>query len=182
MVGIPTNIADAAAAIRDGSIVPQDVKIGEIVVSALTGLQTPKRKEVTRRPVQAGYSVSMGVIDVPDEIEMDIVLANPDYSPEGLVTAALTGSPEQLTETWTEKRDALYAAMDAREIVDCTTHDQGFPPEFVIESIEPAYDSEEDWERWIGTVRLVHFGIQSGETAVDLADAKTAAIAAVGAL
>lgn len=182
MVGIPTNIADAVASFRTGDLVPQEIKIGGLVVSALTGLRTPRRKDVTRRPVQAGYSVSMGVIDVPDEIELDVVFGNPDYSAEGFLTAALTGAVEQLTETWVEKRDALYALFDTREIVDCTTHDRGYPPEYVISDIDPQYDSEEDWEGWIGTVRLVHFGIQSGETAVDLADAKTAAIAAVGSL
>lgn len=178
-MSIPTNIADAAAAIRDGSIGAQDVMIGELVVSALTGVRISERKEVTRRPVQAGYSVDMGVIDVPVEIEMDIVLANPDYSAEGLVTAALTGSPEQLTETWTEKRDTLYALMRNKEIIDVTTHDQGFSG-FVIESIDPMYDAEEDWEGWIGSVRLVAFSNQGGATAVDMANAKTAATAAVG--
>jgi hypothetical protein len=181
MVGIPTNIADAAASIRDGSIVPQEVKIGDVVVSALTGARITQRKEVTRRPVQAGYSVDVGVIDTPTEIEMDIVLANPDYSPEGLVTAALTGSPEQLTETWTEKRDALYATMESKEIIDVTTHDQGFSS-FVIESIDPVYDANEDWEGWIGTVRLVSFGNQGGDAEVSLADAATAALAAVGGM
>jgi hypothetical protein len=178
-MSIPTNIADAAAGIRDGTIGVQQVKIGDVVVSALSSVRITKRKEVTRRPVQAGYSVEMGVIDVPTEIEMDIILANPDYSPEGLVTAALTGSPEQLAETWTEKRDALYAVMETKEIVDVTTHDQGFAS-FVIESIEPNYDAEEDWEGWIGTVRIVSFRNQGGETAVDMASAKTAATAAMG--
>ena len=176
---IPTNIADAIAGLRDGTIGSQQVKIGDLYVSALSGLRIPKRKEVTRRPVQAGYSVDMGVIDTPTEIEMDIVLANPDYSPEGFVTAGLTGSPEQLTETWTEKRDLLYSTMESKEIVDVTTHDQGFSS-FVIESIEPHYDAEEDWEGWVGTVRLVHFGNQSGTSAVDIADAKTAATVYVG--
>lgn len=181
MVGIPTNIADAAAAVRGGDIFPQEVKIGDLVVSALTGLRTPRRKEITRRAVQAGYSVSMGVIDVPDEIEMDIIFANPDYSLEGILTSVLTGSPEQLAETWVEKRDALYALFDSREIIDCTTHDQGYPPVFVIESIEQQNDADDDWEGWIGTVRLVQFGTQSGDTAVDLLSAASAATAGVGA-
>ena len=180
-MGISTNIADAAAAVREGSIGIQNVMIGDVFVSSLTALRITYRKEVTRRPVQAGYSIPMGVIDTPIEIEMDIVLANPDYSVEGLVGAALTGSPEQLSETWTEKRDALMALWSSKEIVDVTSHDQGFSG-YVIESIEPQYDAEEDWEGWIGTVRLVYWGDQGGETARDLADAKTAAKASMGVL
>lgn len=176
---IPTNIADAVASIRDGSIGAQQVMIGDLIVSALTGVRIVHRKEVTRRPVQAGYSVDVGVIDVPVEIEMDIVLANPNYSPEGFVTAGLTGNLELLTQTWTEKRDLLYTIQENKEIVAVTTHDMGFP-KFVIESIEPVYDAEEDWEGWIGTVRLVSFGNQGGDTAVDISAAKTAADANVG--
>ena len=179
-MGITTNIADVVAGLRDGSIVPREVRIGTVVVSALTGLRTPRRKDVTRRPVQAGYSVSMGVIDVPDEIEMEVVLANPDYSPEGMVTAALTGSVSSLTETWAEKRDALYALFDDKEIVDFTTHEIGYPPVYVVAEIDPQYDSEEDWEGWIGTVRLVQFGSQANDTAVDVDKAKTAASSYVG--
>lgn len=180
-MSIPTNLADAVAGVRDGTIGVQQVKIGNIVVSALSGLRVTRRKEVTRRPVQAGYSVDMGVIDTPDQVEMDIVLANPDYSPEGLVTAAATGSLSALTDTWTDKRDQLYAIMDGREIVDITTHDQGFSS-FVIEEIEPHYDVEEDVDGWVGTVRLVKFANQNSTTAVDLANAKSAAKAYVGGL
>lgn len=179
-MSIPTNIADAVASIRDGSLVPMEVKIGPVVVSALTGLRTPRRKDVTRRPVQAGYSVSMGVIDVPDEIEMEIVLANPDYSPEGMVTAALTGGVESLTQTWREKRDALRELFESRTIVDFTTHEEGYPEVYVVSEYDPIYNSEEDWEGWIGTVRLSQFGTQSGDTAVDVDAAKTAANAYIG--
>jgi hypothetical protein len=177
---IPTNVADAVAGIRDGSIVTQQVKIGSVVVSALSSLRVPRRKDVTRRPVQAGYSVQMGVIDVPDEISMDIILANPDYSPEGLVTAALTGSVAALTETWKEKRDALYSIFDNKEIVAVTTHENGYPPIYVIDEIDPKFEADEDYEGWIGSVHLVQFGSQSGDTAVDMAAAKTAATAYVG--
>ena len=180
-MSIPTNLADAVAGVRDGTIGAQQVKIGELIVSALTGVRISRRKEVTRRPVQAGYSVDMGVIDTPDQIEMDIVLANPDYSPEGLITAAVTGSVSELTETWTDKRDQLYAIMDGREIIDVTTHDHGFSS-FVIEEIEPRFDAEEDVEGWVGTVRLVKFANQNSTTAVDLANAKSAAKAYVGGL
>lgn len=179
-MSIPTNISDAVASIRDGSITPKEVKIGPVVVSALTGLRTPRRQEVTRRPVQAGYSVSMGVIDVPDEIEMDIVLANPDYSSEGMVTAALTGSVSALTQTWREKRDALFSLFDTKEIVDFTTHEESYGAIYVVSEIETHYDNEEDWEGWVGTIHLIQFGEQLGDTSVDIDAAKTAADAYVG--
>ena len=180
-MSIPTNIADAAAAVKDGTLVPQNVMIGDVVISALIGLRAPRRKEVTRRPVQAGYSVALGVIDVPDEVEMVVVLGNPDYSPETLVTAAPTGEMSSLTDTWKEKFDTLEAYFNNKDLVDFTTHDKGYPPTFVIEEMDPLYDNEEDWEGWIGTIRLVDFGSQgASQTAVDLDDAKTAAKAYVG--
>jgi len=177
---IPTNLADAIAGMRDGTIGVQQIMIGDVIVSALGELRMPVRKDITRRPVQAGYSVSKGIIDTPDEIEMDIVLANPDYSPEGLVGAAINGDVESLTETWVEKKDQIYSDFNEKKIISFTTHEQGFPPIYAIEMIDPKYNAEEDWEGWIGTVRLVKFGIQSGATSVDLADAKKAATVYVG--
>lgn len=180
-MSIPTNLVDAIASIRDGTIGSQQAMIGDVFISALLAVRHTCRKEITRRPVQAGYSVSIGVIDTPEELEMDIVLANPDYSPEGLITAAITGSLTLLKETWVEKRDQLYATMAAKEIITATSHDQSFA-EYVIEEIQPTYDAEDDWDGWQGTVRLVHFGNQGGDTAVDLANAKTAATAYGGAM
>jgi hypothetical protein len=178
-VSIPTNMADAVAGIRDGTIGIQQVMIGDIVVSALIGLRTPSRYEVTSRPVQSGYSIELGMIQAKEPIEMTIILTNPDYSPEGLVTAALTGSVDALTETWVEKRDTLYAYQSARSIIPLTTHDRGFS-EVVVELIDPRFDPEEDWDAWIGDVTFRPFSSQSGESAVDLEDAKTAANSAVG--
>ena len=175
-----TNLADAIAGLRDGTLGTQQVKIGSLVVSALLGLSIPRKKKITKRPVQAGYAVAMGVIDVPDEIEMDIVLADPVFLPEGMVASALTGLPEEISETWKEKKDLLYSMFDEKEIVDLTTHEVGYPPIYVIKEIDPKYEAEEDWDGWIGTVRLAQFGAQDGTSAVDMDDAKTAATAYVG--
>lgn len=180
-MSIPTNIADVIAGIRDQSLGLQQVMIGDLVVDSLTGLSIKRAKEVTRRPVQAGYNVDLGVIDTPLEIEMSVVLANPDYSPEGFVTAALTGDLSQLTSTWREKRDQLYDMWGAKEILPVTTHDQGFD-NLVIDWIEDLYDNEEDWEGYVGVVHLVAFGGANQDSVVGLENAENAAKVYVGVM
>ena len=180
-MSIPTNLADAIAGIRDGSLGTQQAMIGDIVIDALTSLQITRTKQVTDKPVQAGFSVGVGVIDVPMEIEIGLIFANPDYSPEAFITAGLTGQLEALGSTWIEKRDKLYAKFQSREIVTVTTHDQGFSS-FVISSVSDQYDSEEDWDGYIGTVTLSEFGTRNLDSVVDLENAATAAKAYVGEL
>ena len=181
-MSMPTNIVDAVAGIRNGTIGIQQVMIGDLVVNVLNGLQIIRQKEVTRRPVQAGYSVDLGVIDLPLEIRMRCIFTNPDYSPEGLITAGLTGSLEALTMTWVEKRDRLYGIFNGKEIVSATTHDQSFPAIFIVDSVDDIYDPEEDGDGYIGEVHLVQFGVNNSATVDDVAQAKTAAKAMVGGL
>lgn len=176
-----TNIIDAVMAGRDGDVGVQQAKIGDLLIDVLRGLRVTHRKEVTRRPVQRGFSVDVGVNDTPVEVEMDIAFCNPDFSPEGMLEAAISGSVEVITKTYREKVDELFAAFNEKRIVDATTHDATYYP-LVIEEISPLYDNEEDLEGWVGTVRLVSFNNQGGDTAVDINDAETAATVAAGAL
>lgn len=181
-MSIPNNIVDAAAQIKDGTLgVIELITIGDVQVSALTGLQAPREKEVTRRRVQAGFEVINGVIDMSTDIVLDIVLANPDFSPEAAVTAALTGSFAGFTETWRDKRDALYAIFDTNEIVSVTTHDNTYPSR-VITRIAPVYSNEENYDCFIAQVTLAPFDNQQDEAASDVAGAMTAAKQSVGSL
>jgi hypothetical protein len=176
-----TNILNAVMAGKDGALGIQKAKIGDLLLDCVTGIRPVYRKEVTRRPVQTGFTVDVGVLDTPFELELDIVLANPAFSPENLVGAALTGNVAALTKTWREKRDELFALYNDKTIVDVTTHDQSYSP-LVIYEITPQYDVEMDVDGWIGTVHLIAFNNQGGDTALDLADASTAATVAGGAL
>lgn len=181
-MSIPTNIVDAAAQIRDGTIGVIDlITIGDLQVSALTGLQVPREKDVTRRRVQAGFEVINGMLDVSTDIIMDIVLGNPDFSPEAGVTAALTGSFAGFTETWRDKRDTLYAMFDDNEIINVTTH-EGSYPSYVISRINPVFDNEENWDCYIATVTLTPFNNQQLQSITDVADAMTASRKSVGGL
>ena len=179
---IPTNLADAIAAAQNGSDAITQILIGDILVTELTGLRVTRRKEVNRRPVQSGFSVDIGVLDTPTEIEMDILLANPRYSAEDMITAALTGNFSGITETSDELRDALYAMMEAKEIVDIQTHDALYSS-FVISQIDPYYDADENWNGFLAHVTFQSFGSQGdSSSAVDLANAKTSASKYVGGL
>lgn len=181
-MSIPNNIVDAAAQIKDGTLgVISLITIGDVQVSALTGLQQPREKDVTRRRVQAGFEVINGMVEISTDIVMDVVLANPDFSPEAAVTAALTGTFAGFTETWRDKRDGIYAMFEADEIINGTTH-QGAFNSYVISRIEPLFDDAENYDCWIGRITLTPFNNQTLEAIADVAGAITAGRKTVGGL
>jgi hypothetical protein len=181
-MSIPTNIADVASQIADGTIgVIGTIKIGDLTVSALTGLQAPVEKDVTRRPVQAGFDVLVGMIDTPTDLIMDVVLLDPDFSAEAGVTAALSGEWAGFTESWRDKRDLLYSLFDGREVVTATTHDRVYPAR-VIRRINPLYDSDQNWNGWVGQVTLTPFDNRQQGSADDVAGAMTSGLQSVGGL
>lgn len=181
-MSIPTNMIDAAAQIKDGTLgVIKLITIGDIQVSALTGLSALREKEVTRRRVQAGFEVINGAVELATDLVLDIVLANPDLSPEAGVTAALTGSFAGFLDTWRDKKDALYAEFDAGTILSVTTHENTYPAR-VISRIEPLFDVENNWDCWIGRVTFTPFDNQQNEAISDVATAITAGKKSVGGL
>lgn len=146
-----TNIADAAASIRNGELGPfSDVKIGKLVVSALIGMSAPTELLVTNKPIQKGYAITDAAVEWPRDVVLEICLANPDYSAEAGISAALTGSVASFTETWRDKKTKLYALKSTREIVDVQTHEDIFK-NLIVRMIEPIYDS---YDAFFATVIL----------------------------
>lgn len=181
-MGIPTNIVDAASSIKDGTLgVIETIQIGDVIVSALTGLQNEMIREVTRRPVQAGFEVMMGANVVPSDIVMDVVLANPNLAPEAVVTAALTGGMSGFTSTWREKKAQLEQYFTDGEILDGSTHIAPFTSH-LISRITPVYDNEENWDCWIATIILTPFNNQQVESDTGVLGAATAALKSVGGM
>jgi hypothetical protein len=180
-MGIPTNIADFVAEIKDGTLGEQKIMIGDVIVDALTNINVMDRKEVTRRPVQSGFSVDIGVVDVPIEIDLNIVLTNPSYSPESFITAGVTGEFSQLTETYNDKVDRLYEIMNTKEIIDLITHEKSYFS-FVISEINRNQNAEELANCWIGNVHLMSFSNYENDLSVDIENAKTAAKEYVGSM
>ena len=181
-MGIPTNVVDAAAAIKDGSLgLIDEVSIGDLVVSALQGLRGGDEKEITERPVEAGFSVIEAAVERPTVRVLDIVLTNPDFSVEAGITAALNGSIEQFTETWRDKKEKLYTMYNGSELVTVTTHENVYPG-MLIQRIEPWYDVDENWDCFIATVTFQQFDERQTESIDSLAGALTAGIKSVGGL
>ena len=101
---IPTNVADAAQAINDGTLgVIEDIMIGDLLISALMGLQTPLETVITRKPIQEGFSITDAAVHQPQGIQMMICLANPDFSIDAGIDAALSGSFAGFTDSWRDK-------------------------------------------------------------------------------
>jgi hypothetical protein len=181
-MGIPTNIAQAVAQIRDGTLgVIQVIKIGDTVVSQLTGLQGSRELDITSRPVSAGYDVVETARRIPTEIVLDIWLADPDFSAEAGITAALSGSVSSFTETRRDKLQQIEGMQDNLEVVSVTTH-EGVYPACLIKSIDPIYDADDNWDCWVGRVTLKQLDIRQLGSVSSVDTALTAAQKQVGGL
>ncbi|MBV6340985.1 phage baseplate protein [Candidatus Magnetobacterium casense] len=154
-MGLPTNIADAASQIKDGVLgAVETIMIGDVMVSALTGLSGGNSVEITRKPIEAGFATTDAAVDVPVERVLDICLANPDFSVEAGIDAALTGSVSQFTETWRDKKDKLYKYLTDKELIDVQTHEALYE-NMLIQSIEPKWDVDDNADAFFATVTVV---------------------------
>jgi hypothetical protein len=175
-----TSLVGLAQAIAAGKIgVIDDIKIGDVVLSALTGLSGRDSVTVTERAVQAGFLVTEGIIRDPIERTLDIVLADPQISIESGISAALSGGLSGFSESWRDKKDVLYSYLG--QIVAVTTH-EGSYPRMILKAITPIYDVEENWDCFIAQVELREWDERSTEAASDVDNAITAAEAVVGGL
>jgi hypothetical protein len=151
---IPTNVADAAAAIKGGEIglIPV-IKIGDLTISALTGLSGPDAKTITRKPVEAGFTITDAAVKVPFVKNLDICLANPSFAIDAGISAALTGDFAGFTETWRDKKDQLYQIFNDTEIVDVQTHEDIYESA-IIEVIDPFFDVAENSDAFFARVTV----------------------------
>lgn len=151
---IPTNMADAAMAIKDGEFgFIEEIKIGELMLSAITGIDAAEEMAVTERSVQAGFEMTIAAILQPSIVTLDIVLANPEFSAEAAITAALTGSFSGFTESWRDKKAELLEMFHGKQIIDSQTHDSIYP-KHIIQRIAPYYDVNEQWDSFFAQVTL----------------------------
>lgn len=165
---LPTNLADGIAAARDGKLgVIEEIQISsdddDLLVSALTGMFQSDSMIVTRKPIQAGFDMTDAAVRQPVDMSWDIVLTNPDYSAEGLLTAALTGNPGSLAETWRDKRDKLYYMFELRELLTVQSH-EAVHNDMLIESITPIYDVDNNWDAFVGTINFIQIQTLSEPT------------------
>jgi hypothetical protein len=136
---------------------------------------------ITERRVQAGFVVTEGVIDDPQNPVFTILLADPEISLEAGLSAALTGSIAGMTETWRDKKETLLSHFRNHDIVTAISHDNVFA-NMMIRLIEPLYDSDENWDCFIARVELHQWSQGTETAAVDVGNAITAASVQVGAL
>lgn len=152
-MGIPTNMVDAIAAVKDGDLgLITTVMIGDVLVSALIGLYAPKRLRVTRKPVQAGYDMTDAAVEEPKMLYMDICLSNPDLSIEAGLQAALTGNPGSLTSTYREKKDTITGYLENKQLITIQTH-EGVHESMLLTEIDPYWDAAENWNAFFANVR-----------------------------
>ena len=152
-MSIPASAAAASVLLAVGNLLLEDVKIGDLLVSACTGLSGANELEITRKPIGTGYVITDAAVDVPIEKTLDIVFSNPQFSPEKLAQALLTGEIESYTESWRDKKDKLYEMQKNRDIVTLQTHENSYE-NMLIRVIDPVFDNVENWDGWLGTVIL----------------------------
>lgn len=151
---ITGNINDLIQAARDGELgLVNHVKIGDLVVSSLHGLDDPISLQIAQHKVQTGSTIAYSAVDQRNSISMDIMLANPDYTVDGALAATATGNVSTLTDTWRDKKKQLYEIMDTRTIVDVQTHEELYS-NCLVQAIYPSYDVDENWDCFFATVVL----------------------------
>lgn len=159
----PNNATDLIQSIRDGEVgVIDQILIGDMVVSAMFGLDAPETLSLTNRKIQSGADIATMAIDDRTVITMDICLANPEISLDAAITAAATGDIGVMSETWRDKRDELRQMKTERQVIDVQTHDNLYPS-FLITGIYPIFDSEENWDAFICSVVLEKVRIYGDE-------------------
>jgi hypothetical protein len=169
-MGIPNSIADVVQSIRDGEVGLIDViKIGDLTVSQLTGLSVPKSLTPTRKPVQAGFAMTDAAVFDPRELNMQILLANPDFSIEAGTTAVLSGNIDSLTKTWRDDKRDLEKKMDELEILTIQTH-EGVYESMLITLIDPLYDVDDNSNAFIATVNAIQITQVQDESTGGLID------------
>jgi hypothetical protein len=169
MTAIPISAQAAAAALAASTLTLEHVKIGDLLVSACTGLSGPNELVITDKPIGLGYNIADAAVDVQIEKTLDIVFVNPQYSAEQISAALLNGDIDSLTESWGDKKDKLYEKQSTREIVTLQTH-EGSYENMLLRIIDPIYDNVNNWDAWRGTVTLTQINPATSEGGGGLID------------
>ena len=149
---IPNNLNDAIQAARDGELgLVDQIKIGDIVVDALVGLDNAESLNITSLPIQSGITLTLAAVEDIQPLVMDVVLANPQYSIDQLMTAAMTGDASTLTQTWRDDKKQLYQYKNDLELLEVQDH-QDLHQNCLIQSISPKYDTEENLDCFWATI------------------------------
>jgi hypothetical protein len=170
IMGLPTNIVDLISSIKDnGAGIFEYAQIGDLIIDLLVGLSGVDTYDVTDKPVQSGFDVTLAAIKKPRERVLVVRLTNPEISIEAGAAALITGSAGSFFDTWRDKKDKLYEKFDNREILELTTH-EGYYPSCIISSIEPLYDVNENLDCFYAQITIKEY-LQVGETEISLTDA-----------
>lgn len=176
------SIVDIGNDIRSGKIgVIPAIRIGDVAVSALTGLRGADSVSFTTKSVQAGFAVTDGIVHRPKERSFDIILADPEISIEMGISAALSGSWAGFSETWRDKKDTLYKHFDNIEIITAVSHVEPLPNMFIVQ-IDPVFDVNENFDCFIAKVDLRTWDERGVQSASDVDSAIKAASVNVGVL
>lgn len=165
-MSIAGNLANAAASLLEGM---EEIKIGKLLVSALTGLDGSDPLNVTEKPVDAGFVMTDAAVALPVQRTLEICLADPEFTPEALIQAAMSGDAASLTQSWRKKKELLYKMRDDRELVIVQTHEDTFKS-MIIQDIIPHYDVMENWDAFFATVYLQKISVVKSSAAGGLMD------------
>jgi len=174
-MGLPTSLADAAASIADGTLgLIEIVAIGDLAVSALTGLDGSDEMMITDKPIEEGFDVSDAAIKIPTTRTLNICLANPDFSVEAGIEAALSGSFGGFADTWRDKKEQLYEYYNNRELLSVLTQENLYT-DMLISSITPWYDVNQNDDAFFATVVFKKIN-KVGDPLAGLIDAAESAV------
>ena len=138
------------------------IKIGDIIVSACERIQAPSELRITRKTIGAGYPITDAAVKQPRDISLDIVFVDPQYSLDELKTSLLTGDVSNLIEGWRDRKDALQDYQDNLEIISLQTHENIYE-NMLVTLIDPVYNADDNWDGFFATVTLSQIKTQAEE-------------------
>lgn len=115
------------------------VKLGpwfqEIVIDVLETESPEYSMEISEDPVECGTDITDHTFEKPATLTLDCILTDLELTANSLKQNLASGAP--ILTTWREKKDALYAMKDGKQLVNITTP-LGFYQNYLIESISPS--------------------------------------------
>ena len=110
--------------------------IGDVVVDVLTSYTPGRSADISEHPVEAGFDIANARVIRPQELTMECILTDPDYSGANIAKAALSGSLGSLATSWRDKRDRLDDLFESNALLTVSTFEKTYK-NMVITSMIP---------------------------------------------
>ena len=136
--------------------------IGDVIVDCLPSFSDSMDADITGHPIETGFEITDARTIRPQQITLECIFTDPDYSGGNIARSALAGTlSSQMNSTWRDKRERIIEIFKNSEIVDVNTPDGSFDSMLIL-SIKPER-TPQTMNAWFATIELRHVKIVSSE-------------------